>query len=334
MRVVRPWAVTAAVLLGAGCAPEPMIEEAVRTALGDLVAEVDQAELMSVTTDLVNGHSSDEPFPCEPGDPEKYPRFCALTRTGGEALITAKLEGLGFRVTRQEMVAHGLPTTNLIADLPGTSRPDEVVLVGAHFDAFYAGADDNSSGVAALLELARVLSRHRFERTIRFVGFDLEELGLIGSARYVQATRGERLSAVVIFDCIGYYDARPGSQLSLPGLPTPAAGNFLAVIGNDLSSGQASELFRLNQALALMEVVPLISPRDGVFTLGGDLMRSDHAPFWLSQEKALFLTDTANFRNPNYHSPKDTLETLNPDLFHKAVQVAAAGIAYWAGGPK
>ncbi len=214
------------------------------------------------------------------------------------------------------------------------SRPDEVVLVGAHFDAFYGGADDNSSGVAAMLELARVLSQYRFDRTLRFVGFDLEELGLIGSARYVNATRGERLTAVVVFDCIGYYSEAPGSQGSLPGLPTPARGNFLAVIGNDLSSQQGSELFRLNTALELMEVVPLVSPRDGAWPIGGELMRSDHAPFWLSQEKALFLTDTANFRNPNYHRRTDTVDTLHPALFHKATQVAAAGLAYWAGGPK
>jgi Zn-dependent M28 family amino/carboxypeptidase len=208
--------------------------------------------------------------------------------------------------------------------------------VGAHYDAYHAGADDHTSGVAALLELARVLSQHQFDRTLRFVGFDFEEYGLVGSVRYVSAEgrQPERIVATMVFDGIGYYDSEPGSQQSLPGLPTPPAGDFLAVIANDTSSQRAAELFALNESLKLMKIVPIIAPGEGTSPLTGNLMRSDHTPFWLEGHEAIFLTDTANFRNPNYHLDTDDVDTLDPVLFHKAVQISAATLAYWAGGPR
>jgi hypothetical protein len=146
----------------------------------------------------------------------------------------------------------------------------------------------------------------------------------------------EKLVASVIFDCIGYYSTEPGSQQSMPGLPSPTTGDFLAIIGNDNSIDLATELHQLNDHLKLMKLLSIIAPGNGTTTVpvSASLMRSDHAPFWYKGHKALFLTDTANFRNTNYHRDTDTVETLAPDYFRRAVQISAAGLATWAGGPQ
>ncbi|WP_375767654.1 M28 family peptidase [Archangium gephyra] len=328
-------------LLGTtSCSEKPLLEGARMDRLGELAGQVEQERLMGLVRELVTAHQEDTPVFCsefqDVQDEVVRDTFCHLTRDRSGALMQSRLESLGLRVQRHD-ASNGGPftTSNIIAELPGTTRPWEVVLVGAHFDAFYGGADDNSTGVAAVLELARVLSQYRFERTIRFVGFDLEELGLVGSGRYVEEALGpDQIVASVVFDCIGYYSPVPGSQRSIPGLPSPSSGDFLAVIGNDVSTRRASELYALNEALQLTNVVPILAPADGASPVGGNLMRSDHTPFWLTGRDALFLTDTANFRNPNYHQKTDTVDTLDPVSFRRTVQVSAAALAFWAGGPQ
>jgi hypothetical protein len=326
------WAVLVLLVL-AGCATEPVLREPHLEQLASLSAQVDGELLMGTLRELVEAHRQDTPLDCSELGGDRYPAYCHLTRERAGALMQTRLEALGLRVSRNESSSSRFPTSNLIADLPGTTHPEEVVLVGAHYDAFYAGADDNSTGAAAVLELARVLSRHRYPRTLRFVGFDLEELALIGSTRYITTHSGpERIVASLVFDCIGYFDSRPGSQQSLPGLPTPAAGDFLAVIGNDVSRRRASELYALNQELNFLPVVPILAPRDGTSPTAGSLMRSDHTPFWLTGHEALFLTDTANFRNPHYHQETDTVDTVDASGFQQVVRLSAATLAYWAGG--
>ena len=328
-------------LLGTtSCSEKPLLEGARMDRLGELAGRVEQERLMGLVQELVTAHQEDTPVYCSEFenilDEKVRDTLCHLTRDRSGALMQSRLESLGLRVQRQDS-SSGSPftTSNIIAELPGTTRPWEIVLVGAHFDAFYGGADDNSTGVAAVLELARVLSQYRFERTIRFVGFDLEELGLVGSSRYVEEALGpDEIVASVVFDCIGFYSSLPGSQRSIPGLPSPTSGDFLAAIGNGVSSRRASELYALNDALQLTKVVPILAPADGASPVGGNLMRSDHTPFWLTGHDALFLTDTANFRNPHYHQRTDTVETLDPVSFRRTVQLSAAALAFWAGGPQ
>lgn len=322
-----------ALLALCGCASEPVLQDPQLEQLTALSAQVDGELLMDTLRELVDAHRHETPLDCSELDGERYPPYCHLTRERAGALMQTRLEALGLSVQRNESSSSRFPTSNIIADLSGTTHPEEVVLVGAHYDAFYAGADDNTTGVAAVLELARVLSQHRYPRTLRFVGFDLEEVGLIGSTRYITSQSGpERIVASLVFDCIGYFDSRPGSQQSLPGLPTPAAGDFLAAIGNDVSSRRAAELYALNQALNLIPLVSILAPRDGTSPTVGSLMRSDHTPFWLTGHEALFLTDTADFRNPHYHQETDTVDTVDPSGFQKVVQLSAATLAYWAGG--
>jgi hypothetical protein len=336
----KSWLLGAALLGLVSCSNRPVLEGARMEALADVAAQVDGERLMGLVTDVVAAHGQDTFVDCSFLKEEDRARvekqLCHLTRQKSGELMEARFTQLGLRVRRQETPGTPFSTSNIIAELPGISRPEELVLVGAHYDAHHAGADDNTTGVAAVLELARVLSQYKFERTIRFVGFDFEEYGVVGSARYVDtpSENPERIVASLIFDGIGYYSSQPGSQQSLPGLPTPSAGDFLAVIANDVSSARASEVYALNEALKFMKVSPIIAPRDGTGPFTGNLMRSDHQPFWLRGHEAVFFTDTANFRNPHYHQPTDTPDTLEPTSFRQAVRLSAATLAFWAGGPR
>jgi len=321
-------------LLAAGCSSTGPIPEERLQPLAQLALQVDGERLMAHVRELTGIRRTDTPLACTAEHEERAPARCHLTQSGVRSVLQSQFESLGLQVRLQHSEHMGLELINVVAELPGTTQPEEIILVGAHFDAYYQGADDNASGVAALLELARVLSQYRFARTLRFVGFDMEELGLAGSTHYVSAPGNEHLVAALVFDSIGYYDSTPGSQRTLPGLPSPSTGDFLAVIGNDTSRHLATELHELNTRLGLMKTVTLLGPGDGASPLTGNLMRSDHTPFWLTGGKALFLTDTADFRNPHYHQETDVPETLSPEPFRQAVRMSAVGLAWWAGGPR
>jgi peptidase M28-like protein len=323
-----------ALLGAAACTSSSPAADANVEGLSAVAQQIDQARMMDLVTRIADVHFNEAPLDCTSMKNIENPALCHLTRDGAGALMVSELQSLGLTVQRDHNPGTPFDSSNIFADLPGTTHPEEIVLVGAHFDAFWAGADDNSTGVAAVVELARALSQFRFDRTIRFVGFDLEELGLVGSERFTNALQNEKLTMAVVFDCIGYYDATPGSQTTLPGFPSPSSGDFLAVIGNDVSRQRAAELYALNDSLDFIRVIPIIAPRGGTSPATTSLIRSDHLELWLHDQPALFLTDTASFRNANYHLPTDLVSTLNPDLYTKAVQLSAVGLGYWAGGPR
>jgi Zn-dependent M28 family amino/carboxypeptidase len=332
-------ALTAALLLLAlgACSSRPPIEEAAVTRAGDFAAGVEESRLMSDVEALVAAHLEDTPLDCnsfelDTLDTERHP-VCNLTREKARLLVQRRFESLGYTVTTHDVEGPTLPTTNVIAELRGTEHPEQVVVVGAHYDAFFSGADDNSSGVAAMLEMARLAAGKRFARTVRFVGFDLEELGLVGSTRYVRSHPGEEIVASIVFDCIGYRDPRPDAQHGLPGFPMPGTGDFIAAIANEQSRPRLEELYALASRLDFVPLRGAMAPGDGSGPFSGNLMRSDHAPFWLAGHSALFLTDTANFRNPHYHRDTDVPATLDPGFLAGVTRVSAAGLAYWAEGP-
>lgn len=326
-----PWIAAASCALAA-CVQSPSIADADLVGLGAIAGEVDPARLIADVQEFSAAHAGDTPLPCS--DPTGADHWCHLTRDAARALFRQKLAALGYSVTEQAIGTGDWATTNVFADKPGATRPDDRVLVGAHFDAFYGGADDNSSGVAAVLEIARILSSRSFDRTLRFIGFDLEETGLTGSTRYVENAGADGVVAALVFDCIGYASSEPHSQLSLPGLPAPDIGDFVAVIANEPSRARALEARGLDDALSLARMTAIVAPGDGASPIAGNLMRSDHAPFWLAGRDALFFTDTANFRNPHYHRDGDLPATLDPAFLAGATELAAATAAYWAGGPR
>jgi len=154
---------------------------------------------------------------------------------------------------------------------------------------------------------------------IRLIGFSFEESGLIGSTAYVRSLRSEemeRIGGVIVMEMIGYRDHTPGSQDFPQGIevfadePLPKRGDFIGAVG---LSGQPAPLDALRAARRYTPELPasfLTIPK-AASLLMPDLLRSDHSPFWLFGAPAVMVTDTANFRNPNYHEPSDGLGTLD-----------------------
>lgn len=251
--------------------------------------------------------------------------------------LTQSLRSLGYEMSEHLFQDNGRTFRNVIASRPGLRRPGERVAVLAHYDtvAGTPGADDNASGVAVLLEMARVLAALSFERTIHFIGVCLEEnendddpcSGTRGSralASYARAS-GWDLAAVVVLESVGY--AGDGVAQSVPpGIPiaVPESGNFIAVIANERSSDISDSFARSVERyrVALPHVV-LTVPGNG--ELLPDSRRSDHAPFWDEGLRAIMVTDTTNFRNPHYHRATDTLDTLNLEFAAKVCR-ATTGV--------
>lgn len=220
---------------------------------------------------------------------------------------------------------------HVVAEKPGVVRPEQVVLLGAHLDAFYAGADDNSSGVAVMIEVARVLASRTLDPTVRFVGFDLEERGDEGSAPYVRSGRVDDVVAAVILEMVGFASHEPGSQKKLTGFAWGDVGDFLAVAANEDSGPFLEQLLAMNHRLGLVKMKGFVAGGSGAYPLTGALLRSDSGPFWLRDKPAMMWTDTANFRNPHYHKATDLPETLDPVFLAGVARTAAAAMVLYAG---
>jgi hypothetical protein len=232
----------------------------------------------------------------------------------------------GLVTERQEYEVSGTKCCNLEAEIQGVRRPEEIIIVGAHYDTVPGtpGANDNTSGVAATLALARRFAPRRIGRTLRFVAFVNEEKPYahteqMGSRVYARRCRKRReyVVGMMSLETIGYYDDRPGSQKYPPpfGLFYPSEGNFIAFVGNLASRRlvrQAVAAFRQgepfpSEGAAVPEMVPRV--RD-----------SDHASFWREGFPAIMVTDTANFRYPYYHTPEDTIDKLDFDRMARVVR--------------
>lgn len=318
-----------ALALAAGCAEEPprLSDLGGPAALG---AAVEAERLMPWVERLADDHARDAKLECGlyPAM-DQYPS-CELSRERAVALVQGALADLGYAPS---LLVQGMvpdDAHNVVAELRGTTRANEVVLIAAHVDAFFAGADDNSSGVSVLLEVARVAKSHRFARTVRFVGFDLEERGARGSTRYVEAGLADDVVAALVLECVGYADARPGSQDSPPGLELGSVGDTLVLAANAGSRELARELLALNHALSLTKLRAVVAGGSGAYALTGALLRSDNGPFWLRGRPALMLTDTANYRNPHYHRATDTPETLDRAFLAANARFVAAALGLLA----
>lgn len=232
----------------------------------------------------------------------------------GAAFVRRTWEEMGYTVTA-EAVAQGVD--NLVAELPGEG--DEIVVLGAHYDAWMLvpGADDNASGVAAMMEVSRRLAGKRLARTVRFYAwaneeppyFQREGMGSRVSAAACRA-RGEALAAVISLDAVGYYDDAEGSQAwPFPfGLVMPHRADFIAVVGDMRSARHVNRVTTLLREAGSLKVgasaVPAIVP-------GVDW--SDHWSFWQEGYPAVMLTDMPPYRNPHYHETTDTPDTLDYD---------------------
>ncbi len=253
-----------------------------------------------------------------------------LQRT--EAYLHHQLSEAGLIVTAHDFEAWSRTYHNVIATRPPGSAHGDLppLILGAHFDtvAGSPGADDNASALAVLLHVARQVRNRKLTRPIRFIAFNLEEENLLGSSAYAAFLRenGETIHGAIILECVGYASRQQGSQKMPPGLPIslPTTGDFLGVIGNERS--QALTVSVMQAMKPHLPIIPLIVPGNGEQL--PNTRRSDHTSFWEQGFPAVMLTDTANFRNPHYHRPTDTIETLNLDFLASVADgVTAAVIA-------
>ena len=243
--------------------------------------------------------------------------YRAQSLDAAASYIESVLAGIGHAVTRQVYVARGVECANLEVVLPGRRRPEESIVVGAHYDTVLRspGADDNASAVAALLEIARLLKDRAMGRTLRLVAFVNEEppfffWGEMGSGVYARAARSrhENIWLMISLEMLGYYRDQAGSQAYPPLFRHfhPDRGNFIAFVSNFRSRRamrRAGRAFRAHSDFPL-ETTATFGWIPGVAW-------SDHLSFWRAGYPAFMCTDTAFFRNPNYHSAQDTPETLD-----------------------
>ena len=239
----------------------------------------------------------------------------------------------------------GYTAQNLEGKLAGTTADEIYILLGGHFDTVTnsPGADDNGSAVVGMMEAVDILSQYQFEKSVKFIGFDLEEEGLVGSNDYVSnhLPDDEILEGFIDFEMIGYFSDETNTQTLPTGFdlifPDAAAtvaadsfrGNFITLVG--VASGDSLNMAFANAAanhVPDLKVVPVIMPQGIILP---DLARSDHAPFWLAGESAIMLTDGANFRNPHYHTPNDRVSTLDIPRMSQVVQASIATVVEMGG---
>ena len=233
------------------------------------------------------------------------------------AYIRSTLGRSGYAVQIQSFDSQGQTVQNIEVVLPGAALPEEIVVVGAHYDSVPGGpgANDNASGVAALLEMARLLAGTEPARTLRLVAFVNEEQPFsnteqMGSRVYAERSRdnGEQIEAMISLETIGFYTDQPDSQhYPFPySYFYPDTGNFVGFVGN-LSSWhlvrKALGAFRASTAF----------PSEGVAAPGWitGVAWSDHASFWQAGYPAIMITDTAFFRYRHYHRDTDTPDKLD-----------------------
>ena len=235
--------------------------------------------------------------------------------------IYEQLSSLGYETHFQGRYS------NIVAFNPNLNS-SEVVLIGAHYDSVpnCPGADDNASAVASLIACAKAVSQIGLNVPVCFVAFNCEEDNLIGSTDFVSSYISERnlkIKQVHVLEMVGYATDEPNTQTMPSGLPIriPTVGNFLGVMGNGDSLGAVDDVLSLGKTY--LPELPVIGLKIyfGVEKLFPDLGRSDHLPFWQKRIPALMWTDTAEFRNPNYHKLSDAPETLNYSFLKKVTQL-------------
>lgn len=202
--------------------------------------------------------------------------------------IYSEFAAFGLETSLDPFKYNGRTYHNVVGVLPGTTRADEVYVLGAHYDSVNnPGADDNASGVAGMLEAARILSQYESEATIIFIAFDREEQGMIGSTAWVNNNLGMDIRGMVTMDMIAYN-------------PSGANKNTAAIYGRTASSSWKNSLAAAIQTYGGLNAY-----------VGGELSQSDHAPFEARGYQACLLIERMYNSNPYYHRLTDSVDTPN-----------------------
>ncbi|BAY82007.1 peptidase M28 [Calothrix parasitica NIES-267] len=248
-------------------------------------------------------------------------RYTVSERRRTRNYIINELKKQGWE-SHEERFLRGI---NVFAEKPGTDSEAGAILLAAHYDTVLnsPGADDNASGVAVLLEIARLFNTLSTPRTLQLAFFDKEEAGLLGSRAFASNTaRLQNIRGVIVMDMVGYACYTKGCQQTPSGFPinvTSDKGDFLAVVGDTEHLPLLNTFKTIEESPQLPPVFTLPVPLKGVLT--PDVLRSDHAPFWIQGIGALLVTDTANLRSSFYHQPTDTTANIERDFFAGAAQL-------------
>jgi len=261
---------------------------------------------------------------------ERHPFESPQRLEAAQDYVVSHWRDLGYDVLPQAFSYLGQRFVNLVA----TRTPDATaprLIIGAHLDTVPGtpGADDNASGLAALLEVSRVLAAHPTTLNCEFVAFTLEEFGMLGSQHYAQTLHNAKvpLAGMLSLEMVGFTESQGLQRYPwfLRGR-YPATGNYLGLAANTRSRALLNTVARAMRTVPNLPVETMMVPANGwVFP---ECRLSDHSPFWDRGYPALLVTDTSFFRNPHYHQPSDTVETLDLDFLTKVTQGLVATIEH------
>ncbi len=293
----------------------PPPDEGLATEAGRMLERIEPGRLRTLVAAL-------------PGPRNRFDAAEAMRAT--DAMLIDAWRAAGWRTGRQPVAPAGW---NLVAIAEGTRR--EAIVVVAHHDtvAGSPGADDNGAGVAALIELASLLGGGRRRRTVILAAPDHEEIGLLGSRPLVAWLRRHyAVRGAIVFDPIGFMDPRPGTQSVPAGIDLLYPDQVARLDARGRAGDTVVSIYR-RRSLDLVRAwatclaacldpdrilllrdpadLPLIGPPMLALPVVRNFSRSDHVRFWQAGLPAIQVTNTANFRNPNYHRPSDTTETLD-----------------------
>lgn len=286
------------------------------------VAEgVSQDRLLLAIDRMVAAHGTEEPEIIEPwGKPHRH-------LAGTDELVSMVAEA-GLSAEVEETDEDKWLARNVIVELPGSTDPDEIVLLSAHHDVWYTGADDNSSGVAVLLEAARILAPMEHARTIRIVSFDHEEVGLIGSLRYYRDHSADDHVVVVNMDAVSFALHEPGTQAAPTGFTLPDVADFAVALANAPAERPVRMAAQIAGAIPEpLDVQGALGEDDNLYPGTGDFHRSDHSAAWTAGIPGVFFSDTTNFRSVYYHTENDLPDTIDPDFALRVAQTVV-GLVY------
>ena len=235
-----------------------------------------------------------------------------------ENYITNYFKNIGLQVQLQQYKYGNYDITNIITGSQENLLSSKYYVIGAHYDSVPEtyGADDNASGIAVLLELARYTMQEKISLPVRFVAFTAEEPPTFGtryqgSKVFVKSAleNKDEILGAIILEMVGYTSNEQAYPLVLKWMGYPSKGNFIGIVGNRKSKKFGQLIFQSFKKNEQLPVETLFVPFNG--RILPDTRLSDHSPFWDAGLFAVMITDTAFFRNPNYHTPKDTFDTLD-----------------------
>ena len=275
---------------------------------------------MMISIEKLKGHMENIHFDRNPYD--GYPKLEQAAQ-----YIKREFLKVGLDVKEDHFQWEGKSYKNIVAEKKGITSPNRVFILGAHYDTVpdSPGADDNASAIAVLLEVARNIQAVPLDNTVRLIAFSLEEYDYVGSTHYVERLRKgeEEILGMISLEMVGFTGSRQDYPPYLNPKYYPNVGDFIAIIGNERSKElleKVCQSFKTHIPQLPLEFLMVPGNGEGM----EEVRLSDHSTFWDRGVSALMITDTAFLRNPNYHLPSDSMETLNFEF----MQNVAVGVFY------